>query len=144
MRIFCDTSVLIPATVPALPEHAKAFAVIERVQKGKDEGFIGLHTLAELYSSLTRLPVNPRIQPGEAASIIKVGVLKHFKVQTLGQSEYLAIIEKSSITGLIGGTVYDALLLGCAEKVKPDRIYTYNLSHFKRIAPHLSAIISAP
>lgn len=144
MRIFCDTSALIPAVVSILDEHARAFSVLERVMKGKDEGFIGLHTLAELYSSLTRLPISPRIQPGEAATIIKENIVEYFKVQALSPANYAAIIEKSSALGLIGGTIYDALLLGCAEKIKPHRIYTFNVGHFHRIAPHLSHIISAP
>jgi predicted nucleic acid-binding protein len=144
MRIFCDTAVLVAASVKTLDHHIRAFPVIDRVIKGTDEGFIGMHSLAETYSSLSRTPLNPRIPPGEAVAIIKDSVLRYFKVQALNTADYLAIIEKTAALGLTGGMIYDALLLGCAEKVKPQRIYTFNLVHFQRVAPHLAHLIMAP
>ena len=46
--------------------------------------------------------------------------------------------------GIVGGVVYDALLLACAEKSECDRIYTYNVADFRRLAPRLEKIITAP
>lgn len=82
---------------------------------------IGVHSLAEMYAVLTRLPVIPRIQPGEAASI-----------------------SAAAENGVIGGAIYDVLLLAAARKTKPDRIYTFNVAEFKRLGPDLHDFIAAP
>ncbi len=46
--------------------------------------------------------------------------------------------------GLGGGRVYDSLLIACARASKADRIYTFNLTDFRRLAPDLTDRISAP
>jgi hypothetical protein len=46
---------------------------------------------------------------------------------------------------LIGGLVFDALHLHCAEKAQCDRIYTFNVKDFRALAPDaLVAKIAAP
>jgi predicted nucleic acid-binding protein len=40
--------------------------------------------------------------------------------------------------------IYDALLLACARKANADRIYTWNLRHFRALAPDLAERIVAP
>ena len=56
MKIFLDTSVLVAAVLEQHGDHARAFAILERVQQGKDEGVVAAHSLAETYAILTRLP----------------------------------------------------------------------------------------
>ena len=63
---------------------------------------------------------------------------------SLDAREYLEAIDSISARGLAGGIVYDALLLACARKVKADRIYTWNLRHFRAIAPDLAERIVTP
>jgi predicted nucleic acid-binding protein len=46
--------------------------------------------------------------------------------------------------GLPGGQVYDALLLACARKSGADAIYTWNLKHFRQLAPDLAKRIRTP
>jgi predicted nucleic acid-binding protein len=46
--------------------------------------------------------------------------------------------------GLGGGKVYDALLIECAREVSADRIHTFNLSDFRRLAPDLADRLCAP
>jgi len=48
-----------------------------------------------------------------------------------------------SHAALRGGILYDALQLRCAEKARCDRIYTFNLSDFVRLAPQLGNRILA-
>jgi predicted nucleic acid-binding protein len=43
-----------------------------------------------------------------------------------------------------GGIIYDALLAACAHKVNAERIYTWNVRHFKLVAPDLEARIMTP
>jgi hypothetical protein len=39
---------------------------------------MSVHSIAEVYASLTRLPVLPRIQPLEAVRIVTDNILAHF------------------------------------------------------------------
>ena len=144
MKIFCDTSVLVAASVRSHEHYARAFAVLEQVASKKDRGVIGVHSLAEMYAVLTRLPVIPRIQPGEAAKIVSDNVVRHFQLQPLGAREYAASISSAAENGVIGGAIYDVLLLTAARKAKPDRIYTFNVAEFRRLAPDLHDLIAAP
>ena len=43
-----------------------------------------------------------------------------------------------------GGKVYDALLIECARHSQADRIYTFNLGDFRRLAPDLAERMVAP
>src|SRR5436309_10577616 len=70
MKIFFDTSVLVASAVKSHEHHGRALHAAERVANKKDQGIIGVHTLVELYAVLTRLPISPAIQPGEAAKIV--------------------------------------------------------------------------
>ncbi len=45
--------------------------------------------------------------------------------------------------GLVSGVIYDALHLACGERSGCDRLFTYNLSHFRRLEAKGIAI-SAP
>ena len=44
----------------------------------------------------------------------------------------------------IGARVYDALHLQCAKKAGCDRIYTFNVRHFRQLAPDWAEQIAAP
>jgi predicted nucleic acid-binding protein len=82
MKIFCDTSVLVAGAVRSHEHYTRAFTVVERVASKKDRGVVSVHSLAEMYAVLTRLPLIPRIQPAEAAKIVSDKVVRHFNVQT--------------------------------------------------------------
>jgi predicted nucleic acid-binding protein len=144
MKLFFDTSVLVAASVRTHEHHASAFAALQSVQDGQHEGFAAGHTLAEIYAVLTKLPVTPRIRPTEAAKIVEENIVKHVKIEILTTREYAALVRNVAEHGFAGGAVYDALLLACAEKTDPERIFTFNVGNFKRLAPHLEKIIVAP
>jgi len=144
MRIFFDTSVLVAASVRSHDRHAAAYAALRRILDGSDDGFTAGHTLLELYAVLTRLPVSPRVRAEEAAKIISENIIRHFKVESLKAGDYASLIGQLAGKGVVGGVVYDALLLACAEKAQCDRIYTYNVADFRRLAPQLEEIITAP
>ena len=145
MKIFLDTSVLIASVLEKHISHARSFAILERVLDGKDEGFVPAHSLAEMYSTLTRLPVPFRHSPEQALLSIEENVLPHFKISTLTERDYIALIREAALTGIQGGAVYDAVLLKSAGKIEPDRIYTLNLKHFEAVAKkELRSLLCAP
>ena len=53
MKLFLDTSVLIAAVIQKHAAHERSWTVLDRVQNGKDEGFVSAHSLAELHANLT-------------------------------------------------------------------------------------------
>ena len=135
MDIFFDTTVLVAASEQSHPHYAQARTALLRVAAGQDKGFIGLHSIAELYAALTRLPVQPRIHPVEAARIVADNILPYFEVVTLGKEDYLQALNMMASGGWIGAKIYDALLVRCAARCAVERIYTFNLGDFKQLAP---------
>lgn len=89
MQVFLDTSVLVAASESSHPHHAQALPVLRRVARREDQGFIGLHSIAETYAALTRLPVQPRIHPSEAGRIIRENIVRHSTIVPAGEAEYL-------------------------------------------------------
>jgi predicted nucleic acid-binding protein len=63
---------------------------------------------------------------------------------TLDGAEYFDTIDAMSRRGMSGAVIYDALILACARKVRADRIYTWNVRHFRAVAPDLAAKIVTP
>lgn len=145
MDVFFDTTVLVAASAQSHPHYTQARSALLRVATGQDKGFVGLHSIAEVFAALTRLPVHPRIHPVEAARIVTDNILPHFEVVALSKADYLQALNTLAGGGWIGAKVYDALLLRCAAKCAAERIYTFNLGDFKQLAPAgLQGKICAP
>lgn len=96
---------------------------------------MGLHSIAEVFATLTRLPVQPRIHPVEAARIVSENLLPFFEVVSLSKQDYLDALNTMSSGGWSGAKVYDVLLLRCAVMCDVERIYTFNLGDFRQLAP---------
>ena len=145
MKVFLDTSVLVAAVIAQHGDHDRAFAILERVQSGKDEGFISAHSLAETYATLTKLPAPFRHSPEQALLSIQENILKHFTTSSLSGNDYAALIKEAAAAGIQGGTIYDAVLIKSADKSGVDKIFTLNLRHFQAVAsPDLASILSTP
>lgn len=134
MRLFFDTSVLVAASERSHPHHERALPLLQRVAKGDDIGVMSAHSLAEVYAALTRLPVQPRIQPAEAQRIVTENILPHFEIVTLAREDYVAVIQDMGARGIPGARIYDALLLRCAANSAVERILTFNLKDFSELA----------
>lgn len=145
MKVFLDTSVLVAAIVEQHGDHSRSFALLERVQNGKDDGVISAHSLAETYAILTKLPAPFRHSPEQALLSIEENILKHFKISSLASGDYAALIREAAAAGIQGGTIYDAVLMKSAGKADVGRIFTLNLKHFQAVAPQrLVGILSTP
>jgi predicted nucleic acid-binding protein len=144
MRVFCDTSVLVAALVPSHEHHEPAFSLLERIRSGRLQGFIAAHSLAEMYSVLTRMPLSPPLLPELVALLIEDNILPAFSIRTLLEADYVRVVLETAKDRVPGGMIHDALILACAVKAKADRIYTFNVGHFRRLAPELHKRIMAP
>jgi predicted nucleic acid-binding protein len=138
VKILLDTSILVAAMVEAHPFHEQGLIWFKRVSSGTDKGVVAAHSLAELYSILTTLPVQPRISPEEARRLIQHNVIQKFDVITLGSQDYTQVIDLLAEIGIIGGATYDALILRAAAIAKVDLVVTLNEKDFRRVYPELA------
>jgi predicted nucleic acid-binding protein len=134
VNIFFDTTVLVAASVQDHPHHAQALPAVRRAQHRQDKGFISVHSIAEVYASLTRLPVRPRIHPLEAQRIVVEDILPYFEAVLIDPSDYVNAMSHVAANVWIGAKIYDALLLSCAAKCGAERVYTFNLGDFRALA----------
>jgi predicted nucleic acid-binding protein len=66
-EIFFDTSVLVAASERSHPHRAQAWPALRRVANGADQGFMSVHSIAETYAALTRLPVSDDVTESVAS-----------------------------------------------------------------------------
>jgi predicted nucleic acid-binding protein len=144
VKSYFDTSVLVAAALENHPHHVPAAALLAKVRDGKVAGWVSAHGLAEFYAVLTRVPLSPPVYPSEAWQIIEHDIHPYFEVASLSGKEYLKIIENCAAAGWTGGRVYDALHVAAARKAGCDQIYTFNLRHFRELAPALGDRIRTP
>lgn len=132
MRTLFDTSVVVAALVDQLGVHEAAFREFRRCSQGENTGCCSTHALAEIYATLTALPLQRRISPGEARRLIEETVLGRLAVTPLDSADYRAVLRQVANQGLASGAISDALHAHCARKEGVDQILTYNLSDFDR------------
>ena len=141
MRELLDTSVLVAAFWGGHPQHQASLDLVSAADKKKSA--CAAHTLAELYATMTALPVKDVIPPDQALLFVQEA-RDRLAIVTLTGDEYYATIAHAAALGLTSGRVYDALLLRCAIKVKAEVIYTWNLKHFRMINPEVAGRIRTP
>ena len=59
-------------------------------------GVMSAHSVAELYSALTMLPVEPRILPSEAASLIDTNVIRFFQLVPATPAMYQRAVDPAA------------------------------------------------
>lgn len=144
MKTLFDTSTLVQSLAPSLDLHTRAWPWLQRAIKGEFEWVVSAHSLAELYSVLTRLPVSPRLTPAQVRRLIRENVEKHATIVALTPRDYRDLIRELSEAGMIGGVIYDALICKVAQKASVQRLLTFNVAHFRRVWPEGAEIIMAP
>lgn len=144
MRALFDTSVLVPAVVQAHSMHARALPWLMQARSKDLQLVLSCHSLAELYASLTRLPVSPRITPDRASKIIHDIVAAAIDIVPLSPEDYTSTIQRVSGMGLSGGIIYDALIACAAEKAGVERLVTFNASHFRQVWPEGESLLVIP
>ena len=143
MKYLFDSSVLIAAIVEPHPMHTRAFPWLKKAKTGSFDWVVASHSITEIYSVLTTLPLSPKISPAAAWRLIYENIPKQI-ITSLTTSEYLSTIKILSESGLAGGIVYDALIAKAAQKSKADKILTFNIKDLKRVWPQGKDNIVSP
>lgn len=135
MKACFDTSILVAALLRLHPHHPIAFPRLQAVREKRITGFLTTHALAELFATLTALPLKPRLLPAEARNLIRASILPHFTIIPLGVRDYDTALDMTVASNLPSGAVYDALHLAGARAAGCGALLTLNLRHFQRLAP---------
>jgi predicted nucleic acid-binding protein len=141
VKYFFDTSVLVAAISVHHVHHVPSQAAYLAATKANSS--CAAHSLAELYSTLTRFPGKQRMT-GEQALLFIEDIRQRFTTVALDHDEYWSAITDSATQGIVGGAIYDALIARCALKTKAGIIYTWNLNHFRRLGPEVAKRVQAP
>lgn len=143
VKVLFDTSVLVAALVVSHPQHAICFPRLKAAESKQVEGFISTHTLAETYSVMTRLPVQPRIAPTQAQSLI-ADISQYLNTVPLLSDDYLEAIARMATLNLPGGGIFDALIAQAAVKANVDILLTLNPNHFSRLGEAIATLVQVP
>ncbi len=141
MKVFFDTSVLVAVFLETHEHHEPSLKAF--LQAEKRQGYCAAHSLAELYSVVTRLPGHHRLS-GEQAMLFLGDVTERLTVVALTAEEYAEAIQDAAAKEIVGGAIYDALLVRCAKKAGAGLIYTWNRKHFQRLGPEMAGRIANP
>lgn len=143
VKALFDTSVLVAAALPEHPNYTQALLWLQRVHNNEVGGFISTHTIAELYSVLTRLPRNPRISPITAQQLIARNLTPFTKV-VLTFEDYQAVLSRMVSLNLPGGGIYDALIAQAAIKAQVALLLTLNPNDFSRLGEDIAQLVQVP
>lgn len=102
-----------------------------------------VNRLGNVYATLTRMPRPQRANPDQALLILD-SIRDRFTIVALDPEEYCSAIADAAAHEIVGGTIYDALIAGCALKARAKTIYTWNVEHFRRCGPEVASRVRTP
>lgn len=141
MKTFFDTSVLVAVFIDDHVHHDASFALFSNTSR--KSSYCSAHTLAELFSSLTRMPGRYRARPDEALLFLEAAASRLTPL-ALDADEYWVVLKECSARNIAGGAVYDALIARCALKANARALYTWNVDDFRRLGSEVAAIVRTP
>jgi len=141
VRAFVDTSVLLAAANADHIHYAPSRELVLSLRRRQDA--CAAHSFAELYSTLTRMPFPQRRNASQAMLFVE-DVQARLTPIALTPEEYFAAISDYSAMGVVGGAIYDALIARCALKARAEKIYTWNVRHFRQFGPDVEKKLRTP
>ena len=139
--IFLDTSVLIATAQVSHACHKPSRDLWN--QCARQTTAVSTHTIAELFNTLSAMPLALRLTPRDAVLAVET-FLQRLTAVDLSAKEYMETLRRTANLGHSGGMIYDALHLACARKIQAEHIYTWNVKHFQMVAPDLARRIVTP
>jgi predicted nucleic acid-binding protein len=143
MKVLMDTSSFVAVVLPWHAQHATCVAWLEAAKQRAIELVISVHTIAELYAVLTRMPSRPRITGDTAVQFI-ADILTAARPVSLSARDYQDLIALLAQSGLIGGVIYDGVIAKAAANEGVDYLLTLNKPDFERVWPAGAARIVSP
>ena len=141
MKVFVDTSVLVAVFLPGHVHHDRSFRIFSGANV--KSAVCAAHSLAEVYATVTRLPLKFRASAQQAVTFLEM-IEERFSLVALDPGEYGHSIREAAARNVVGGTCYDALVAACALKANADRLYTWNVGHFLLLGDEVANIVQTP
>ena len=141
IKDFLDTSVLVAAFWGDHINHESSLEIFATASK--TNAACSAHSVAEVYSVTTTLPVRPLVSPDQVILFLEQ-LREKIAIIPLSAEEYFKTVRNAGELGVTGRRIYDALLLAAARKVQAKNVYTWNVRHFRQLAPDLERRIRTP
>jgi predicted nucleic acid-binding protein len=141
VKSFFDTSVLVASFLVGHEHHERSFALLAKADR--NNACCAAHSLAELYATLTRLPGKFGLSVDQTLLALD-SVAERLELISLNVPEYQRAIREAASAGIVGGTIYDALLGRCALKARATKIYTWNIAHFQKLGTEIAGKVRTP
>jgi predicted nucleic acid-binding protein len=142
-RFLPDSSCLIPALSTWHVNHERAHREIERRLIEGQTLVLAAPVLVEVYSVLTRLPPPQRRSPRSVwSSLERTYLTAQADVVALDADAYLRLLQVASDRGIAGGSIYDAVIMACAQAAEVDTLLTFNERQFRLVAdPNIDIVV---
>ena len=140
MRFLLDTSVLVAGLLESHTQHNWCLSWLERLHRREIEGVVCSHSLLELYSVLTRLPIRPRLLPHQVRQLVEHSLIGKVEVVGLSAEDYWQLLSWLADQRIVGGRVYDALIAQAGQQAQVEAIITLNPRHFEGLAKGIRVI----
>jgi predicted nucleic acid-binding protein len=141
VKFFFDTSVLVAAIHVQHVHHQPSLAAY--LKADKKSACCAAHSLAEVYATLTRMPGAQRMSADQALFFLD-DIRRRLTIIALNEEDYYSAIVSAATEGVVGGTIYDALLAKCALKADAPIIYTWDLDHFRLLGAEVAKRVRTP
>lgn len=132
-RYLCDTNGLIASACDWHEHHARTHAELQRRFQDRQELVLAAHSLAEIYSVLTRLPWPRRFRSEDALTLIEGNWTDTPTIHLTARETWNAV-RTAQRRGVRGGQIYDALIAVSALKAGASAILTWNVRNFEPFA----------
>jgi len=129
--------------MPAHPRHELCYPYLKAAKEQQTTGYISTHSLAEVYSVITRLPVKPRPTPAQVQTLL-TDLLTYVIAVSLEKVDYTNAIDKMVSLNLPGGGIFDALIAQAALRAEVDCLLTLNPDDFTRLSPEIAGLVNIP
>ena len=129
-----DTSCMIAAVCSWHEHHPAATEEFERRFARGERLVVAGPALLEAYAVLTRLPPPHRLSPETTALLLSANFIgEDLEIATLTAGEFPRLIASAAERNIMGGRLYDAAILACAESAHVDSLLTFNERHFREL-----------
>lgn len=80
----------------------------------------------------------------EQAMLFVGSIRERLSTVALGGDEYADALDAAAAAGIVGGSVYDAMLAHCALKAGAETIYSWNARHYALCGAEVTRRLKTP
>lgn len=139
---FLDSTVFIAGIVDLGASSRAPMAILDAVAEQRIQAATAWHCCLEVYSVLTRLPVEFRLAPAMAKTLVVEEVMERVVVLSLEHDRQPGLLDEAGRLGVAGGRIYDAHIGEVALAGGATQVVTDNLRHFRWLPTRGVAVVS--